>query len=208
MIYQLILITALLAAIVYGWRRGMAKQIAPLLGVAFGFVSARLFYEQAAEMLDPLIPASETFAPHPFGEPMRKYTAYMVGAATVFAVVFLVFRLLGGVLTRAMNVIHTGAIDSILGAAFSCLKWVLIMSIIFNLWLILRPDCELRRYCSDGDGNIVELVMDVAPAMLGTESPSDLEHYHQMEEAHKLDYNGEDTEDYAEDGRWKQSLPR
>lgn len=187
MFYQLILIAVLLVAIFHGWRRGMAKQLASLLGLAFGFVCARLFYEPAADMLDPLIPAADSFAPDPFGEPMRRYTAYMVGASLVFALVYMVFRLMGGVLAKALNILHTGAINSIMGAAFNLAKWVLIMSIIFNLWLIIRPNCELRKFCDYGDGNLVELVMNAAPMMLGTESPSDLEHYHQMEEAHKLD---------------------
>ncbi|MCM1319970.1 MAG: CvpA family protein [Muribaculaceae bacterium] len=187
MIYHLILIIVLVAAIFRGWKRGMAKQLAPLLGLAFGFVAARIFCEQAAEMLDPVIPAADTFAPAPFGEPMRHYTACMIGASLIFAVVYIVFRLLGIVLSRALNILHTGAINSIMGAAFCLAKWVLIMSILFNLWLIIRPNCDLRKFCSYGDGNLVELVMEVAPAMLGTESPSDLEHYHQMEEAHKLD---------------------
>lgn len=192
MVYQIILIVVLLAAIFRGWKRGLAKQLASLLGLAFGFVCARLFYEPAADLLDPLIPAADTFAPAPFGEPMRRYTSYMVGASAVFILVYIVFKLMGRVLGTALEILHTGAINSILGAAFCLAKWVLMMSIIFNLWLILRPNCQLREFCTYGDGNLVELVMEVAPAMLGTESPSDLEHYHQMEEAHKLDVPDED----------------
>lgn len=187
MAYHIILIIVLLAAIFYGWQRGMARQLASLLGLAFGFVAARLFCVTAADMLDPMIPPADTFAPHPFGTPLREYTAYTIGAAVVFIIVYILFRILGGILTGVLRFIHTGAVNSILGAAFSFLKWVLLMSIAFNLWLVANPHCELMKYYRDGDGNIVELVMEAAPAMLGTPSPDELAHCQQMQEAQKME---------------------
>lgn len=187
MIYPLILIGVLLLAIIYGWHRGMVRQMASLLGVAFGFVAARLFYEQAAELLSPLIPPAEKFAPEPFGTPMRMYASYLVGAVAVFTAVFIVLRLLSGLLVSAMQLIHTGAINAMLGAAFCFCKWVIIMSIAFNLWLVIRPDCGLLKYCTDGDGNVVELVMDVAPALFGTDSPTELDRYRRLQEAQHLE---------------------
>ena len=42
------------------------------------------------------------------------------------------------------------------------------------------------KYCNDGDGNVVELVMSVAPALFGTESPDELEHYHRLQKAKQM----------------------
>lgn len=186
MIYPLILIAVLILAIWRGWEKGMVYQLASLLGLAFGFVAARLFYEQMAEVIDPWFPGPESFAEEPFGEPLRRYTLYMVSASVVFAIVYAAFKLIGGVLTSAMQLIHTGAINSIIGAGFSFVKWTVIMSVVFNLWLVIKPDCGLMKYCNDGDGNVVELVMSVAPALFGTESPDELEHYHRLQKAKQM----------------------
>lgn len=186
MIYPLILIAVLLLAIWRGWRRGMVRQLASLLGLAFGFVAARMFYVQAAGLMDPFFPGPERFAEAPFGEPLRYYTLYMVSATAVFMVAYALLRLLGTVLESAMQLIDTGAINSILGAGFSFCKWVVVMSVAFNLWLVVKPDCGLLRYCNDGDGNVVELVMCVAPALFGTESPAELEHYNCLRRARQL----------------------
>lgn len=186
MIYPLILIAVLLLAIWRGWEKGMVYQLASLLGLAFGFVAARLFCTQMAEVLDPYFPDADRFAEAPFGEPLRRYTLYMFSASAVFALVYMGFKLIGGVLNSAMQLIHTGAINSILGAGFCFCKWTVIMSVAFNLWLVMKPDCGLLKYCNDGDGNVVELVMGVAPALFGTESPAELEHYHRLRQAKQM----------------------
>ena len=85
-----------------------------------------------------------------------------------------------------MQLIHTGAVNSIIGAAFCACKWTVILSVVFNLWLAFKPDCGLLKYCDAGDGNVVELVMQVAPALFGTESPDDLEHYRRLEQGKQL----------------------
>ncbi|MCM1005944.1 MAG: CvpA family protein [Prevotella sp.] len=188
MIFHLIVIVVLLLAVWHGWRRGVAKQLASLLGLAFGFVAARIFYTQAADMLDPMVPAAEKFAPEPFGSWMREYTGYIVGASVIFIVVYILISLLGSVLANALRVIHTGALNSLLGAVFCFGKWVLLLSIGLNLILVVNPDGTLMKSYTDGDGNVVELVMKVSPEVLGIPGPDEVKYRQQMQEARELDF--------------------
>lgn len=187
MIYPLIIIILLTFAAWRGWERGMLNQIASLLGLAFGFVTARLFYEPMSEVIDPMFPGPETFADEPFGTPLRRYTLYIVSASAVFIITYMVFTLIGSVLSRAMQLIHTGAVNSILGAALCFCKWLVLLSIILNLMLVAKPEGALAKYCNDGDGNVVELVMNVAPALFNTESPAELNHYKRLQQAKQLE---------------------
>lgn len=198
MIYPLLLIIVLILALWRGWRKGFTYQLASLLGLAFGFVAARLLGDSMSEMLEPLIPAPESFAPEPFGTPLRNYTEHTAGASAVFVLVYIGFRMLGTVLNSAMQLLHTGAINSIAGAALNFGKWVLIMSVIFNLWLIIKPDCGLLKYYNDGDGNVVELVMEAAPALFGIPGPDELEHIRRMRQARAIEsgnYDNTETQD-------------
>lgn len=187
MIYSLFIILILLFALYIGWQKGMVNQIASLLGLAFGFVAARLLYEPMSTLIDPIFPEPEQFAQEPFGTLLRRYTLYMTSAIVVFVVVYLLFKLFGSVITSALQYIHTGAINSILGSGFSFIKWTLLTSILLNVWIIFKPESELAAHCNDGDGNIVELIVSVAPALFGTEGPADLEHYHRLQQAKQME---------------------
>lgn len=180
--FPLIIIVVLILAAWRGWYRGLLHQLASLMGLAFGIVFSRIFCADVSAWL-------VEHCPH-LGEGIfPEYTYSMISVALVFGAVYLLFSLLATVLNSALSILHLGALNSIAGAVFSILKWVLMISVALNLWLSINPDSKLADYCDDGDGNIVELVMAVAPALTGTESPDDLEHRRRQEEAKTICLN-------------------
>ncbi len=176
MIFPLIIIVVLVLAAWRGWRRGLLHQLAALLGLAFGIVFARLFCGDVATWLADTFPSLGNCV-------LPEYTYSAVAVALIYGVVYMLFSLLATVLNSALSVLCLGAINSLGGAVFSMLKWVVLLSVVYNVLLSIWPDSKLADYCDDGDGNVVELVMAVAPALFGTESPDDLEHRRQQEEA-------------------------
>ncbi|MBD5231787.1 MAG: CvpA family protein [Bacteroidales bacterium] len=180
--YMLILILVLLYAVWRGWRTGLVHQLSGVLGIAFGIVCARIFCDPVSQWIVAHSPKlAEGFA--------AEYRLHILASALIFAGVYLAFKLIAGVLKSAMSVLHVGVFNSMAGAAFSLLKWVMIMSVVYNLILALSPQGTLANYCDDGDGNLVEVVMSAAPALMDTCGPDDLEHMRRMEEAKSISKN-------------------
>lgn len=179
--YMLVLIAVFIYAVWRGWCTGLIHQMAGVLGIAFGVVMARVFCSPVSEwLIDKLPSLAEGFA--------AGYKVHILASALVFGAVYAAFGIIAGVLRSALSLLHVGALNAMAGAAFSLLKWVMIMSVIYNLILALHPSGELADLCDDGDGNLVELVMYAAPALMGTQCPDDLEHLRRLEEAKKISY--------------------
>ena len=68
-----------------------------------------------------------------------------------------------------------------------------ILSIIYNLLLCINPDSRLMRWQNANDGNIVEEVLALSPALLGGLGAEELSHQVQLREARKISCNQSGT---------------
>lgn len=66
---------------------------------------------------------------------------------------------------------------------------MLLVSMAYNLILGFDSGSVLLKSMKSDDGNIVEEVMLLAPAVLGCEGPDELAHRIQLEEAKKISIN-------------------
>ena len=177
--WPLITILVLLYAVLKGWRKGFVHQVASLLGLGFAIVAARMFCDPLSQWLAVNFPAlGWKVAP--------EYTFRILASGIIFTGVYAAFFTVANILRSALRMLHAGAVNSIAGAAFCLLKYAFVLSVIFNIILALSPNSSLGKLCTSGDGNVVELVMNFAPAMFGTEGPDDFEHRQQMEEAKSI----------------------
>ena len=174
----IVLVVGVLAA-VKGFGKGFTGQVSGILGFAFGAVCAHIFGGEAAGLYRSLFPGLREYAGGTF-------VYSVLGAVTVYVIVFYSFKALTGILRSAMEVFGLGMLDQILGAAFSLVKYLLALSIVFNLILCVKPDCALMKYATSDDGNIVEGVIFLAPGLLGCFSAEDLAHLLQLREARKI----------------------
>lgn len=177
--YHILVIVVAALAVVKGFRRGFTGQISGILGLAFGTVCAHVFDVQAEEVVRMLIPGLQ-------GRPGSAFAYSVIAAALVYLAVYLAFRLLTGVLRSAMQVFCIGMLDSLLGAAFCLVKYMLFLSLAYNLVLCVNPRSPLLKYATADDGNVVEIVMSLAPEMLGCGSFEDLFHLLQLRDARKI----------------------
>lgn len=175
-IYHLTVIVLAALGAIRGYRLGVQGQIASVLGIAFGIVCAHIFYEPVYEWL------VETFPER--GSMLGGDLLQQMGAASiVFVAVFGILQCLSGILRSAMSVFDSGLLSSISGALFGVLKYVFFVSIGFNLIVDYNPYSTLLKYAMDGDGNVVELVMGLAPPALGVPGYEELAHRRRLEEA-------------------------
>lgn len=177
----LVLIVAFVA-VAAGFRQGITRQIASLLGLAFGAVAARILTPEFADSFR----WTERVGQAP---EFNEFTANLVCGVIIYTVTYAVFFLLGGILKSAVSVFEVGMFNRLLGAFFSLVKNLLWLSILFNLFLCFSPESRLIRYERSNDGNLVAAVMAMTPAILGCYGAEDFAHFHQLKEAKSISCN-------------------
>lgn len=180
--YHLIVIIVAAFAVIKGFRTGFTGQISGILGFAFGAVCAHVFEPDAEELFRSLFPGIR----HAVGS---AFIYSVLASVSVYCLVFICFRLFTKVLRAAMQVFYVGMLDAIFGAGFCLLKYMLVVSIIYNLILCVNPYSSLLKATSADDGNVVEAVVLLAPAILGCGDALDLSHLIQLREAKKISCN-------------------
>lgn len=181
-IYHLILIVVAAVAVFVGFRKGLVRQLAGLLGIAFGVVAAHLLQDSVEPLIREYFPSLQ-------GSFLEDYAYGVLTPCLIFLAVYAIMLLLSFLLKNLLNMLSLGVLNSILGALFCIFKYMLVMSVLFNVIISIDSESSLADCCNADDGNIVGAVMSLAPAMLGTQSPDDLNHLKQKEEAKTISYN-------------------
>lgn len=171
----LVLVVTAFSAI-SGFRRGITRQPATLLGLAFGAVAARVLTPALVsnfEWTHSVSPAPE----------FNAYTASVICASSIYTAVYWLFFILSPILNMAFKVIRVGILNRIAGGFFSLVKNLLWLSIFFNILVLFQPGDGLLRFLRANDGNPVAAVMEMTPAILGCYGGEDFAHFYQLKEA-------------------------
>lgn len=175
-----------------GFRHGLLGQIPSLLGIAFGAVCVRAFQADAVEVV-------KSFFPFLAGHLGAEFIYSTAAAASLYALVYILFRSLTGVLRGAIAVFNFGVLDSLGGAALGALKYLLGLSLLFNCVACFNPGSVLVKSSADNDGNLLGAVMAIAPGVLGCLGSSDLALDLQLEEARKISWQPFETDKCSND---------
>lgn len=193
-IYHIIAILVAVLAVIRGYRCGLTGLVTSVLGMAFGVVCSHIFLQAATEISYSLLPDSAI-------ERGDGYLASNFGAGGVFAIVYVIFDRITFILRKAMDFLGKGLLDSLLGVAFCLANYLLMLSIAYNILVGFNPQSALMRHGKADDGNIIEAVMWIAPASLGSESFSEFAHNQQLRDAKKISSNYMEGEDVVISGR-------
>lgn len=179
MLYNLIIFAVAALAIVVGFRRGLSRQIPSAIGIAFGVVCARLLAPGLNQVLYGAFPSVH-------GQVEQRFVYDTISTAIVFFSVYAIFVTVTGFLGRILAEGMGTILDNIGGALFGLFKWMLFLSIAYNLLLALNSRSVLLQSARSDDGNATEEVMMLSPALLGGEDIEQLFHRVQLEEAKKI----------------------
>ncbi|MDE6754857.1 MAG: CvpA family protein [Muribaculaceae bacterium] len=180
--YHIIVLVVAVVALFKGYSNGFTRQVSGILGFAFGTVCCHVFSDEVEGAIKWILPGIGSV-------PGSTFIYSVITVALIYIVVFMVFRLLTGILRSAMQVFCIGLLDRLFGAAFCLVKYLLLLSIAYNIIVCINPSSPLMKYANADDGNIVECVMLLAPELLGCYSFSDLAHILQLREARKISLN-------------------
>lgn len=177
--YNILILALGIYGILSGFRHGLSGQVCSVLGFAFGAVSAHAFGEPCEEMLRSWCPSIA----HVVG---GQFIYSVMAAAVIYIAVYYLFTLLTGALRGALQTFQVGMLDSLFGAAFGCMKFLIGLSLFFNIIVCIDPDSVLLKSSTASDGNLIEGVMALAPMMLGSLDYDDYSHIIQLHEARKI----------------------
>lgn len=178
-IYYILVVIIAVWSIFTGYGRGFMRQIGALLGVAFGIVAAR--------MLAPaFVPTVDGWLLDGFTGFNRPFVSETLGCGLIYFVVSGIITLATWPLGKLMRVFGSGVLDSIGGALLRMFQWLIALSIVFNLIVDLSPAGELTRTSRLHDGNIVEGVLKIAPALMDFPGAEEVGYRQQLEDAKKI----------------------
>ena len=178
-VYHLIVLLVAAVSVIWGFRRGFARQIPSAIGIALGVVSARLLAPGLEDIMYGAFPSVH-------GKSEQQFVYDTISSAIVFTGVYLIFKTLTSFMAKVFGKSERTILDNIGGAVWGLFRNLLMLSIIFNLIVALDRESRLLRYVKSDDGNVVEETMLLAPSLLGGEDVMELAHKLQLEEARKI----------------------
>jgi membrane protein required for colicin V production len=137
---DIVIIAIGIAACVRGAWSGFIAQIGSLIAILAAIVSCQVFGDTVAQWLDaPIV------------------VAWVLLFVAVYLGVVIVSRMVRGV-SRAM---HLGTIDRIGGGLFYLFKWLVVASLLINIWLVFSPQSTISH------GVVASTVKPLSPRLLG-----------------------------------------
>lgn len=177
--YHLVVIAVAVWGALRGYRQGLLRQIPAVVAIAFAIVASRL-------LLPDLSLWMEDWIPQAFNGFNRGFIIASVSATLIFLPFYFVIKLALVPVGMMMKVMPGGIVDNISGAVFRIFKYLMFVSLAYNLIVDFNPRSSLAKSSSSHDGNVVEGVMKMAPALLDFPDGEEVGHYQQLEDARSI----------------------
>lgn len=180
-LFNIIAIAIAVYAVAAGYRKGFVRQSGWLCGLLCGAMASRAFGARLADFICQSV-FDNNAGLH------EEFIASLSAATITFGIFFITVGSVVTLLVRFLPHGFGGILDSLGGAASSLLIWMTWLSIGFGFFTVNDDGSLLKRSCDD-DGNMIELVLSVSPALLGHESARELSRRTQLREARKISQN-------------------
>ena len=151
-IYDIIMLTVLLVAIVMGYRKGFAWQVASLAAIFASYFVAIRFRDVVAERIDAR-------------EPWNVFLAMLILYVGCSFTIWMLFQIIKGVIDRA----KLKEFDRQMGALFGALKGGLLCVIVTFFAVTLLGERQLQAVVESRSGYVIAHVLDKANAIMPSE---------------------------------------
>ncbi|MGN0229729.1 MAG: CvpA family protein [Muribaculaceae bacterium] len=164
---DVIMLLLLGVGVVYGYMRGMIKQMSSIMGFVLGIIVCNMMGDSATEVLKEVIPSSAEW-------PMPSVTTHAMAVIVLFVLVWLSVKVAGMFLKNTIDALHLSILDRIGGSALNVFKYFFGLSILLNLWLLISPKSEIFSTQHALDNKPFEITLNLVPWALGQRDlPSD-----------------------------------
>lgn len=148
------ILTVFVGSAAIGFRKGIVKQIGSLGGIVAGVIICRIGGTWLTGMI-----ADNPEAP--------EYTDSILAKVILFLAGYISVRCIAHFLRQVTRALRAEALDRIAGAVFSIFQWMLVMSLLLNLWLIIKPATDFCAMSTLANGHAINAILSLAPAVMG-----------------------------------------
>lgn len=181
--YQLIAIIVVILGILRGFTLGLSRQGASLLGCAIGIIACLVAGPTLAAWIADTFPFTAATDPMPMFLPMA------LAVAAIYMVCVALFALLSLPLKLILSVFGTGMVNRVVGAVAGMFRYVMFLSVVFNVMAGLDRESPLVKCATHNDANMAQVVCLVAPPLLGSIRIDDLAYAIQLYKARGISLN-------------------
>lgn len=142
-----------IAAIVRGLMTGLVLQVASLAGIILGAIFCGKVAEAIYPHLIGIIGNSES---------ITGVTSYILG----FIIILLAVNLIGRLINSVADSVILKPINRIAGAAFCLIKWIVIISILFNLVIHIDNDQQMIKKEVREQSHTYPILVNVAQSII------------------------------------------
>lgn len=157
---DIIILAVFIIALVYGFWRGLAVQFGTLLGLLIGILACRLFGDWGTAFIHSHLPAMSSDAA------VARYVSSVIANVILFILGFFLTYAIAKAVKAVINALFMGVIDRILGALFAAFMWLLVLSLILNVWQAFSSSSVISS-CRMANGLAAKAVLDLAPTVIG-----------------------------------------
>lgn len=125
-----IIIAIIALGVVFGFMKGAVKQAATIVGLIAGLLLARALFSQLGEKL--AVELGTTVS-----------VAQVIAFFMIWILVPVVFLILASMLTKALEIVHLGIVNRLLGALLGALKYAFIVSLAISFLEYIDSKDEL-----------------------------------------------------------------
>ena len=166
-LFDTLLLLIVLASLVVGWRKGLIRQTASIVGWVVGIVVCLFFGDTITELFLTLNPKAAEW-------PMPGITVKAVALSMTFLVVTLTLRIISFVMRKVVRVARLGYLDRVGGAALFAFKYTMLLSIALNLLFAFNPNADTFSTPHALNNRPCEFTLNLMPRVLGSNAmPAD-----------------------------------
>lgn len=179
-LFQVVIIAVGVWGVIRGARRGFMTQLGPLLALGLALVTAIV----CREYVEPQLPGLPKL---PWDAGARSYVRMAAATSVVFLPALVFFEGVCYPLSRLAASFGVGVVGRISGAVVCLARYLVVVSAVYNMIVAIDPETPIVDAASHDDGNLVQLVMPIAPAIMDYDDIDEFLHRRQLYEATQLE---------------------
>ncbi len=148
--------------LIIGYRKGALRQIGSIGGVVAGLIACRLAGDRATALVASLMGWDA-----PGASSMSVTAAQVVGYGALFLAVWCGVWAIARMLRKATHAMLLGPVDGVAGAVFLAAKWMIVVSLVLNLWKRVDPNSSIFSSSRLAGGAVLDAIMQLTPRIFG-----------------------------------------